>query len=450
MNNTTESSTILLVCVGVDQPKPTYRDLHLDDLCLFLRPFGEISRLLIFSKKTQLKAFVEFVSLESAQTARSLLHDSSVDQLGKVRVYFSALQTLEFSNRYLEYKEYVPTKRPSVCSHLASTRLSVSETIALAESVLMFEENPPQVEEQPIRQILGEKRHFFNTNQTPQTPNVFKRHSDIGAPIKESTATVWQRGSLNTQNQNIPVLSRGSLFGKVPKPQEVAPVFAGATALPKTKAEPESAGPGTSTTPSPVLLISNLLECFFSAAEIYAVFSCFGNISKVLLMKNLKKSLVEFCSEEAAAAAVAGINMRLFGGTRVKVNFSKYRKIDLKKNNKSENSQQFNEVMVVSPEMRRYSDDLAHEASAPSNTLLFVMEKSEALKPIDLFTHVSGLGSVVGTRTLVSDDQTEEGRLQKVLFKFKSEVEAIRMLAKCHNTQVNGVVLTGVFSQVCL
>jgi hypothetical protein len=438
------------MCVGMDQPEPTYRDVHLDDLNHFLRPFGEISRLLIFSKKTQLKAFVEFVALEAAQTARVILHDSTVDKLGKVRLFFSALQSLEFSNRYLEYKEYVPSKRASVSSNLSSTRLSVSETIALAESVLMFEEAAPQVEEKPVRQVLGEKRNFFNTNQPSQTTNLFKRNSDIETANKEPIQSAWKRGSLDCRSQNLLVLSRRSLFSKVTNPQEVAPIFSSTTPSLIARNEPDTACPGISHTPSPVLLISNLQECFFSATELYAVFSCFGNIVKVLLMKNLKKALVEYHSEEAAAAAVAGINLRQFGTIRVKVNFSKYRKIDLKKNNKSENSQQFNEVMIVSPEMRRYNDNQAHEASAPSNTLLFVMERSDSLKPIDLFNHVSSLGTVVGTRTLVVEDQSEGEALQKVLFKFRTEVDAIRILAKCHNTEVNGVGLTGVFSQVCL
>ena len=465
MTNTTESSTILLVCIGMDSSEPLYRSLHLENIHPMLQPFGEVSRLLIFSKKTQLKAFVEFVSLDSAILARTVLHDSSLNHFGKIRLFFSAMQSLQFSNRDLEYHEYVAPKRASVCSHLSSTRLSVSETIALAESVLMFEENPLLTEEQPVRQVLGEKRHFFNTNSNQNGVSPFKRNSDL--TMKRSpfngleNVNGTQRSSLQVQNQNVQPMVRGSLFGKngpamistqaqvtsVFQVKQVAPVFTGESESMGVKFGSDS---GPLASQSAVLLVSNLQECFSSAAEIYAVFSCFGNISKVLLMKNLKKALVEFLSEEAAIAAVAGINLRVFGNTKVKVNFSKYRKIDLKKNNKSENSQHFNEVMMVSPEMRRYSDNGAHEASSPSNTVLIVMEQSDHFKPIDLFNHISEMGPVVGTRTLACEQSEEGTGLQKVLFKFRNEVEAIRMLAKCHNTMVNGVTLSGVFSQVCL
>lgn len=49
--------------------------------------------------------------------------------------------------------------------------------------------------------------------------------------------------------------------------------------------------------PSKVVLVSNMDNIFQSAREVFNLFSCFGNIKKVLLMKNLNKALVEY--EEA-------------------------------------------------------------------------------------------------------------------------------------------------------
>lgn len=46
--------------------------------------------------------------------------------------------------------------------------------------------------------------------------------------------------------------------------------------------------------PSKVLLISNLCDIFISAKEIFNLFSCFGHIAKILLMKNLQKTMIEF------------------------------------------------------------------------------------------------------------------------------------------------------------
>jgi len=39
--------------------------------------------------------------------------------------------------------------------------------------------------------------------------------------------------------------------------------------------------------PSKVILVSNLNNIFENAIEIHNLFSCFGNIVKILLMKNL-------------------------------------------------------------------------------------------------------------------------------------------------------------------
>lgn len=484
MSNTTETSTILLACIGVDEPSARYRDLHVDDLHTVFSQFGEVCKVIIFSKRSQLKAFIEYMTAEQSAIARSFLHNCTLDNFGQTRIYFSAMQGLEFSNKYLEYKEYTAPRRDSLGSQLASTRLSPSETMALAENALMFEDPVPQIPQKPARQILGEKPLFSNTNQSV-VPSAFKRYSDplsrkpeaIVVPPKSPFMDKYQ-----TQNRPPIVLQRANTQGArtlIPggdsKPTPVASIqgspmikkAAGSPLLLKSPMMPvlfrgdsgaeDSVSLQTAQTqivsnhaPSNVILISNLDECFFTVAELYAVFSCFGNIVKLLLMKNLKKAMVEYLSEEAAAAAFLAMNLRVFGNTKIKVNYSKYRKIDLKKNNKSENSQNFNEVMVVSPDMYRYKDAGAQEACGPSDTLLVVVEKRDGFRPIDLLMHMQTVSKVVGTRTLVGDKENEDDQVQKVLFRFKNEVEAIRVLSQVHGTKMGGVTLSGTFSQISI
>jgi len=124
MNNTSESSTILLVCIGMDSPGPRFRGLHLEHLFSLLAPFGEVARLLIFSKKAQFKAFAEFVSQEAAALARATLHEAVLDDLGRIRLYFSAMQALDTSKPIWSTGSTPRAKRTSVVTHLSSTRLS--------------------------------------------------------------------------------------------------------------------------------------------------------------------------------------------------------------------------------------------------------------------------------------------------------------------------------------
>ncbi len=93
-------------------------------------------------------------------------------------------------------------------------------------------------------------------------------------------------------------------------------------------------------------MVSNLNNIFDSAKEVHNLFSCFGNVVKVLLMKNLQKALVEFRDCISSRASADNLNSFRISSTVLKVNYSKYKTIDLKKNNKSENSKYYNEVFI--------------------------------------------------------------------------------------------------------
>ena len=60
----------------------------------------------MFKKKILLKAFLQYRKVENAFRAKNELHETFLNDFGKAKLYFSALQELSFSNKYLEYKEY--------------------------------------------------------------------------------------------------------------------------------------------------------------------------------------------------------------------------------------------------------------------------------------------------------------------------------------------------------
>lgn len=446
MSNTSQNSRILLACIGDEDQPQIFRELHISDVHDVFSPLGSVCKIMLFSKRLLLKAFVEYATAEEAAAALAFLHDCQLNSVGKVQVYFSALQALESSERCLEYKEYPVERRASVSEHLAVTNLSKTEAKALADTVLKsdFAESRQRMN-QPGRRVLGDRQNFLNSRISVPT-SAFKRASEPVMVIGGSDE-FQPNHNFNTQ----PLPNEFNLF-QAPRIQTPATAAQPASAF-LHQSQNQSTAQGhqiKDMPPSPVLLISNLDECFFTATELYNVFSCFGNISKLILMKNVKKAMIEYLSTEAAAAAKKGMNLRLFGQTKIKLNFSKYRKINLKKNNKSDNSQHYNEVLIVSPEMQRYSDSTAHEANGPSDTLLYVIPEKKGLSSMELFMHLQTLAKVTGTRALAVEKENEDRRVAKVLFKFRSQTEAIKALALSHNTMLNGVVLSGVFSQVSL
>ncbi len=160
-------------------------------------------------------------------------------------------------------------------------------------------------------------------------------------------------------------------------------------------------------------------------------------------MKNLKKAMVEYTSVEFAQAAQGAMNNQAFGSSKIKVSFSKYKKIDLKKNNKSENSQQFNEVMIASKVMHRFESDLFGHAESPSENLLIECEKGRDVLPIDIFIQVQSIIKPQNFKVVNEDKENQEAGEDsfRILSKFSSVKEALVVLSKCHNTDVKGLPL---------
>ena len=508
MNNTTECSTILLVCLGLDSDKTAAKKADVADLHALFRPFGSLSKVIIFSKKVLLKAFLEFRSAECASLARAELHDCFINDYGRVRLYFSALQELTFSNKYLAYKEYAdggegaflatvsrasPEQKQktgatlktcaSVCDSKSVSPLEAkaSALARASEPVMIRAFQDSALNKSTISdcsdsdELEAEAASDFSFS-AHNTPQLSSKASDFG-PTSTSTN---QRPSLfkpDAQRQGLSEISRPSLFNSTQSTKHNIGVKARLQPLVLCKgsqfnsdrpallsransnAEEErenlsvATGATTTTTaaanasPSKVILISNLDDCFFSVSELFNVFSCFGNIFKILLMKNLKKALVEYTSVEFAQNAFLHMNNRVLSGSKIKVNFSKYRKIDLKKNNKSENSQQFNQVMIVSQGMHRFGGAGAAAALLPpTDTLLLTCERTEGVKPIDLYLQVQSAAKPLTTKVLNEDKENDDSKSYRVLFKFANVQDALRALSKCHNSEVKGLPIKAVFS----
>lgn len=87
--NTREKSKILLLCLGLDVQNKVYKKIKIKDLLDIFQVFGVVRKIIIFSKKKFLKAFLEFSTFMEAQQAVKLASDSFINNIGKARLYFS-------------------------------------------------------------------------------------------------------------------------------------------------------------------------------------------------------------------------------------------------------------------------------------------------------------------------------------------------------------------------
>jgi len=440
--NTTERSDILLLCLGPDTETSSIKDVAVADLFEVFSIFGSLNKVIIFKKKILLKAFLQFRRVENAVRAKLELHETFLNNFGKAKLYFSALQELSFSNKYLEYQEYSLHESQEQNTDNWSSALTMS-ILNSNNSKSVFSKNSfieTGSERCKLELPDGPRPSLFN-------PNGIRGRNTVGGVLGElkdlgNISSAYSHKSMSISGPNNLGISRfllqkGSQFGSARKDSVQS------VKRESHMTESEGSTCPVQQTPSKVLLVSNLFNCFDTVNEVFNVFSCFGNIYKVLLMKNLKKALIEYTTVEFAQTAQTAMNNQLFGSAKIKVNFSRYKKIDLKKNNKSENSQQFNEVMVASKLMHRFDSDEDQATQNPSESLTIICEKSPDLLPIDIFIQLTTVVKPQNFKLLNEDKENVEAESDsyKFLSKFSSVQEALAVLSKCHNAEVKGLPL---------
>lgn len=484
MNNTTERSSILLVVLGVDATASSIRSINIALLQSLFEHFGLLQKIIIFNKDIIVKAFLEFTAPEDAVNAKIFLHGTTLNNLGSIKIFYSALQKLEFSSRFVECKDFNPNRaeiaaQPGrVNTHKA--KMTAAENLSNQKPAAAVFQNSKK---RSVHKLMNIKNEFSN-NESQDDDNASKGHTDadgLSTQMPSVRNSLPERtGHCKTQSvsrdrkfsnthlvtldslNHVPVsgeIYRPSLFSlqqtsmqfeapetdsvtpqvdlEVPEPVPL-PISPPAEANYSVNAPAPSAGPK-------VILLSNLDDFFFAASEVFNLFSCFGNIVRVLLMKNLKKALVEYKRTESAEVAVNFMNNRQFGRSKLKVVMSKFKKIDLKRNNKSENSQNFNEVIVPSNKMNRFKNS-SHNVIAPTDTLLVVVEKDADMTLSDVMLGVQLYAKPIRSKTLEEEGGEDGVELHQVMFKFQSIVSAMKVLSQAHNSEVKGHFLSVTFA----
>lgn len=395
MSNSTERSTILLLCLSEEHslyslPQPSVRDLH-----RIFSYFGPLRKLIVFSKKLVFKAFLEFDDMLSAQRAREMLNDRSIEPFGRARLYYSALQELDHSNKFLEYWD--SSERPS--------------------------------EMTPVRKPFAPLSDFgnsfrFNAPSTPETRFDSGEKQGV-APIGSGNVGPGPMGPMGLGLGSGPL---GLNLGPSQTPAKLSDFFE----------QLEKDVPSES---SPVVLVSNVDSEFGSARELLNLFGCFGFVTKVLLMKNLRKALIEFRHPSQASRAVSEVNQAHFTGLKIKANFSKYRKVDLKKNNKSENSQQFNEVIVPSSAQNRFGEFEMNRFLRVSRSLLISCDRTfSSVRHLDIYLALQEVATPLSIKVVHNDK--EGSQFLMVVAEFADVDRAVLVLVKLHGFLVKNAPLT--------
>ena len=427
-----DKSTILLICLGREKEKEELESMTARTLLRIFRPFGQLKKIVLFSRSPFVKAFLEFTHIEDAEMAREIVHDSQIDGFGVARIFPSKLEELKFSNKFIDYLK-IPKAREAKVKNDASTHHSSKNDLASKTQQSLY--NLPSVDNFPVTPAYVKTSQFdFETPQETAVKGV-QMHSAKLDKKKGQASELNRKVSFNlTATEQKRDFSDDDLAISTTK------------TAPATQTHDEDSVP-----PSRVLLVSNVDANFKSSFELFNLFSCFGNLAKVLYMKNLRKVLLEYETVESAQSCLMYMHNRAIGKSKLKANFSKFHKINLKKNNKSALSQQFNDVTIGTKEANRFSSEAMNRITPPSSTLLFSCKGQDGVSPSDLYLLAAVVSKPLKMRVIKFDEELDEGSAKnsgslRVQLDFSNIKEAAFVLAKCHGSMAKSERVTVSFS----
>jgi len=414
MVNTSEKSTILLLCLGLDSDKTEIKKVGVKQLKEIFDEFGHLKKVIIFTRKILLKAFLEYDSLKSAEMAKDKIHETFVKNYGKARLYFSPMECLKFSNKYLEFWE--DTAEEKHIEDDAQTKYSLRPSDSISSNKASSKHHALKLNTSKNDSFRG---YQLFSNSVDSLDSNLNRDSFLSNQnfVFNSHQNVLNKILLNikeTDNNSVETLPSHSLSDS--NEEETVAV-------------------------SKVILVSNLGHVFKNSEEIFNLFSAFGNISTILFMVNLQKALVEYTEIKYASETITNLNNLVLGETKMHINYSKYKKIDLQKNNKNENSMQFNQVLIVPPQRNRYRSNSQNSIIRLSSTLLISFPKIGSVTPIDVYNSIIKVSKPVKTKLISSKAVLGKNEVVNMLFSFENTESAAYVMYKCHNSIVQGALL---------
>lgn len=399
MSQNVDNSKILLLCLGTEKSNRKPRDISIADIHDVFSRFGDLNKILIFAKTTIFKAFLEFEDAEGSRTAQTSLHNSILPKLGHIKLYYSGQEKLESSNKFVDFWEKsvdkLEMKEDDIFTHSSSgsRRLKAQETINFYPKGKLCDI--------ALRSAKIDYNFSIDMSESP-------KHKDL------------KSRSIFTKPKKI-VLSKGSEF-------KMKPEFGGTLSTMDINPNHEE----IKTQPSKVVLVSNLDHVFSSVHELFNLFSCFGDINKLILMHNLQKALVEYQSVVSAKHSIEHLSGLDIVKTRIKVNYSKYPKIDIKKSFRNDVSLQFNEVLTVPSSLNRYGEGKSPDIKSISSKLLFEVDKKDNLKMLDIYFNVEKFAEPQSIEALESTNQST----MQLLLTFKDKATACTIMSKFHRSDI--------------
>lgn len=394
MINSAQKSTILLACLGLNTNKQIIKDITIKDIVLLFGEEDNIRKILIFSRKKVLKAFIEFESFEAAEKMKIRYHNQFAGVYGKVRLYFSPLKEVKEESNSTDFKDFIRGNQEN--SLFKITKNSLDKGIKEGKDFCVNENinksNQKQITEK--KEILlysndFEKKEFDNES-------LFKKENGNENYLKDNCRTEesFYKNNNNSSNNN----------------SDVNFVY-----------------------PSKVICVSNISPVFKSAREILNLIGAFGIVKKIIYINDQKKAFIEFQSVIYATECITYLcGLNVFGFD-LKVSFSRYKKLAFSEVGESFSS---HDCLEVGIEQNRYSLYHPVEIKPVSSELLLVIPKTSDIQYIDIFMTIYDICKIKSSNLRKVARVSKEDSFFYFSAEFSNFEEALYVMVKFHSRKV--------------
>lgn len=433
MSKGIDSSKILLACFGLNVNRQNLKELTMQEIIPIFTPYKSLLRILIFTRKDLVKAFIQFDSMEDSIQAKIQLDGNYYGKFGKMKLYYSEKKKLDCSNEFFELwepdRENLKKDQQSNQSKRFHYESQESKEQDKEKKTLKARRKRSSWEIQKMcssRQTAKERMNLNdNTSNNKGSIDYFSNQKQILEQNKEKCPSMFQNPfAQQTSPSSHPKkkyqtyfdLTSGGLTKKQPTPE-----------------------------PSRVILLSNIGFLFKQAKEIHSLFSNFGNIRMIIFMKSLQKALIEYYSIDSAKKSIKNLNGITLGPATLNIQHSLYKQLIIEDQKENRDFIYFNEIMMIEKKMHRFNLKNYQKICPASRYLTVTATSSYEFFADELMRLIQDFCNPIKNVVKI-----EVGERNKVVFQvsleFESKASAVYFMYKCHDRRVKDSYLTVSFS----
>ena len=353
MNDSLEELNRILYLHILNRQNDDYLiSLTCQDIVNLASSFGEISKVLIFSRDSSIKAFVEFSDPNKASSFMHYIDQTLLNDWGFTRVFSSDRKELKCMRKSSNYWEK--------SSQSQSTTISLPSMMSLVD------------------------------NKDNYTPSKIKSLFSLD---QDSLNEFISKGNIKTID-----------------------------ACTKT------------TTPSKVILVSNLEHYFESIAQIYNIFKCFGVVLKILYLQNLQKCFIEYQNINESSLAIYNLNHKVLDKIALKVSFSKFATLDLNKPKNQEIIYKYNKTLD------RTDSQLEEESyNKPSTNVKIKIPKTKSTSIANILLAINQDIQKISPNSKKTSQSFSEKDTVDIIYQNSTVQNSYFLIKNLHNKQILGV-----------